>query len=390
NFGYLGFTQPEYFVPPGYIAATSFIELRNDYSLYGGNYNNYPKVTTAHEFFHAVQFGYDEEEMEYVPSDTFSAYHPYWMELTAVWMEDQVYPTINDYVNYLPYFYNYPWLSLKAFTLNSSDTPRYFHAYAACVWAFYLSKRFGTNVIKNIWIKCGQVQGDNVLPATDATLASSGSSLNSGFREFSIWNYFTNSRADTSNYYSEGNLFPAVKVDPGQQYSIYPVNVASAPHPPEVLGTNYVEFTPDLSFSPDNLTFYLNGSDSALWKASIVGYSTVNPEYFAEIVLDSLQVGRSKVNNWGNYSKIMMIPAVVTTTSGSFNYSYAAFKCGDANTSGNVNAADIVYLVSYLFKHGFPPTPLQSGDANSDGAVNASDIVYLVSYLFKHGPAPCG
>jgi hypothetical protein len=390
NYGYLGYSQPEWYAPPDYIGATSFIVLRNDYSLYGGSYNNYPRVTTAHEFFHAIQFGYDVNEMEYVSSDTISAYHPYWMELSATWMEDQIYPSINDYMNYLPYFYNYPWLSLKTFSLNSGDLPRYFHAYAACVWAFYLSKRFGRDVIKSIWTVCGDVQGDNVLPATDATLLSGGSSLDKAFREFSVWNYFTNFRADTSNYYSEGNLYPVVKVDPSQIYDFYPVNVASVPHPPEILSTNYVEFAPDLTFSPDNLTFYLNGSDSVQWKASIIGYSSTNPKYFAEITLDSLQVGRAKVNNWGNYSKIMLIPAVVTRTSGSFNYSYAAFKCGDANTTGNVNIADIVYLVSYLFKSGFPPAPLQSGDANSDGVVNLADIVYLVSYLFKHGPQPCG
>jgi hypothetical protein len=389
-YGYLGYSEPLNYAPPDYIGATSFIVLRNDYSLYGGNYNNYPRVTIAHEFFHAVQFGYDVNEMEIVPSDTITIYHPYWMELTATWMEDQIYPSINDYVNYLPYFYNYPWLSLKTFSLNSDDLPRYFHAYAACVWAFYLSKKFGRDLIKSIWTVCEGEQGDNVLPATDATLLSNGSSLNNAFREFSIWNYFTNNRADTSSYYSEGNLYPAVKVDPNQIYDFYPVGVSSDPHPPEVLGTNYVEFVPDLTFSPDNLTFYLNGSDSALWKASIIGYSSTNPKYFAEITLDSLQVGRAKVNSWGSYSKIILIPAVITKTSGSFNYSYAAFKCGDPNTSGSVNLADIVYLVSYLFKSGFPPAPLQSGDANSDGVVNLADVVYLVSYLFKHGPAPCG
>jgi len=45
--------------------------------------------------------------------------------------------------------------------------------------------------------------------------------------------------------------------------------------------------------------------------------------------------------------------------------------------------------VSYLFKRGPAPAPIQSGDANCDGKVTISDIVYLVSYLFKHGPAPC-
>jgi len=389
QYGYLGYSQPDYYVPPDNIAATSYIVLRNDYSLYGGSYNNYPRVTSAHEFFHAVQFGYDVNEMEYVPSDTIWAYHPYWMELSATWMEDQIYPGINDYVNYLPYFYNYPWISLKAFSYDSNDPARYYHAYAACVWAFYLSEKFGLNTVRDIWTMCADVQGDNVLSATDAALVLKGSSLDKAFREFSVWNYFTNFRADTSNYYSEGNLYPLVKVDPNQQYSIYPVNVASVPHPPEVLSTNYVEFTPDLTFSSDNLTFYLNGSDSAQWRGSIIGYSSTNPKYFAEIPLDSLQVGRAKVNNWGNYSKIMMIPAVITTTSGSFNYSYAAFKCGDANYSGNVNLADIVYLVSYFFKSGFPPIPMQSGDANADGKLDLADVVYLVSYLFKHGPQPC-
>jgi hypothetical protein len=65
------------------------------------------------------------------------------------------------------------------------------------------------------------------------------------------------------------------------------------------------------------------------------------------------------------------------------------FVRGDANADGKVLLGDIVYLVSYLFKHGPAPAPLHSGDANYDGKVNLADIVYLVNYLFKGGPAPC-
>ena len=68
---------------------------------------------------------------------------------------------------------------------------------------------------------------------------------------------------------------------------------------------------------------------------------------------------------------------------------YVQFLRGDVNQDKSVTVADIVYLVSYLFKHGPAPTPIQSGDANCDGKVTISDIVYLVAYLFKHGPAPC-
>lgn len=68
---------------------------------------------------------------------------------------------------------------------------------------------------------------------------------------------------------------------------------------------------------------------------------------------------------------------------------YVQFLRGDANQDKKVTIADIVYLVSYLFKFGPSPNPIQSGDANCDGKVTIADVVYLVSYLFKHGTVPC-
>jgi hypothetical protein len=68
---------------------------------------------------------------------------------------------------------------------------------------------------------------------------------------------------------------------------------------------------------------------------------------------------------------------------------YVQFLRGDANRDCKVTIADIVYLVSYLFKHGPAPSPIQSGDANCDGKATVADIVYLVAYLFKHGSVPC-
>jgi hypothetical protein len=68
---------------------------------------------------------------------------------------------------------------------------------------------------------------------------------------------------------------------------------------------------------------------------------------------------------------------------------YIQFLRGDANHDKKITIGDIVYLVSYLFKFGTPPNPIQSGDANCDGKVTIGDIVYLVSYLFKHGAVPC-
>ncbi|MGB8656275.1 MAG: dockerin type I domain-containing protein [Candidatus Zixiibacteriota bacterium] len=63
--------------------------------------------------------------------------------------------------------------------------------------------------------------------------------------------------------------------------------------------------------------------------------------------------------------------------------------CGDANANGIINAGDIVYLTSYLFRGGPPPAnPIERGDANNSCVVDAGDIVYLCNYLMAGGPAP--
>ena len=66
-----------------------------------------------------------------------------------------------------------------------------------------------------------------------------------------------------------------------------------------------------------------------------------------------------------------------------------AIVCGDGNSDGQINLADAVYLINYVFKGGSAPGPLQAGDANCDDAVNLADAVYLINYVFKGGPAPC-
>ncbi|MCK4403954.1 MAG: hypothetical protein KAW02_02575 [candidate division Zixibacteria bacterium] len=64
------------------------------------------------------------------------------------------------------------------------------------------------------------------------------------------------------------------------------------------------------------------------------------------------------------------------------------FTHGDANGDGMIDLADVVFLISYLYKGGIPPTPLEAGDVNCDGEINLADVVYLINYLYRGGPAP--
>ncbi len=77
---------------------TSYIVIDNDYAGFGFADPQDPmKVTVAHEFSHACQFAHDYLESVW------------YMECTSTWIEDYVYDAVNDYRNYIPYFYNYPY-----------------------------------------------------------------------------------------------------------------------------------------------------------------------------------------------------------------------------------------------------------------------------------------
>jgi hypothetical protein len=63
---------------------------------------------------------------------------------------------------------------------------------------------------------------------------------------------------------------------------------------------------------------------------------------------------------------------------------------GDVNLDGVITAADVIYLVGFVFKSGPAPKPIPAaGDVDCDGIVNTSDIIRSVNYIFKGGPPPC-
>ena len=128
--GVMGYSQPEYGGPQTWNDAISFIAMRNNYTGYGIA-SNLIDETSAHEFFHAVQFAYDYGEQ------------PAFMEISSVWIEDELYPTYDDEQDYLDAFFSDPDISL-----NTYDG---WHEYGCYHLATMLSETRGDTIIKRIW-----------------------------------------------------------------------------------------------------------------------------------------------------------------------------------------------------------------------------------------------
>ena len=123
--------------------------LDNDYSK-GEFPTNTPKenlqVTAAHEYFHAVQFGYDVSEDGWV------------MEATATWAEDELYDGVNDNVQYL---------RSGPMSLPHKSLDQFFQLYHYGAWIFfrYLTERFPASdggmpiLVRDLWRRLDDASG---------------------------------------------------------------------------------------------------------------------------------------------------------------------------------------------------------------------------------------
>jgi hypothetical protein len=167
-----------------------YLVLDNDYTL-----REFPhttplhdlEVTIAHEYDHILQFGYD-------------AYQDAWFaEATAVWMEDEVYGGIDDYLRYVR-----RWVKRYDTPLTTSSIKEY----GSAVWNKWLARRYGPSVIRSAWSRAVHVQpgGFSVSAYNSAIQAAGGSDFSRDFARFARdtaeW------RAD--DVFPEGHLYPDV------------------------------------------------------------------------------------------------------------------------------------------------------------------------------------
>lgn len=338
----------------------SYIEVDNNFTdanVYFTQGINGLKVTAAHEFFHAIQFGYYAD---------FNA--AWWQEMTATWMEDVVYPDINDFYAYLPSRMNDPESSLDLF---SGALP-----FGGAVFSHHIEQVYGIDAIRGVWQTLLSRSPQNyTLSDIDAGMPVGG--FAGVFPRYAVWNYLTNTRA-RPNYYSEAADLNAVKIrDLGASGS--GTGSASIDH----LGATYVRV------GTSTLSGGLRGNFT---------FSDANAFTFVVLLIKSNQVellwpqsATVVVPNVNRFEEVVFIPMVTVlgddnlrvdyTVSSGVGNSTASDLVADFNSDGTVNFNDFVN-----FTQGFGVAPNDAShnmrlDLDGDGPIDFQDFLLFVSHF---------
>lgn len=206
---------------------TSYIAMRNEYNSISNDPVGAMQVTAAHEYFHAVQNGIDGYEK------------PWLKEATAAWMEDVIFPDVDDNFQYLRSFFNYPWSPLDANTAEFKG-----HWYSSWIFFQYLSEAYGNEVVTKIWNKSRENDsnnGDYSFDNIEEALNEEFSSFAEEFQNFIIANLV---KTDAPYDYQQGEFFPPVNINLSIYWPYYGTGWALQRHT-----SRYMKVTPN--FVPD-------------------------------------------------------------------------------------------------------------------------------------------
>jgi hypothetical protein len=334
-----------------------------------GNQKGSMKVAIAHELYHAVQFYYD-------------AYlNDWWMEQTAVWMEDEVFPGIHDNYNYFDEFWPVPQVSL----LEEDD---YWHMYGAFVWPKYLSQAHGNGLIMAI-LKGMATPSSSLLNVFSDTLGEYGTDFHHEFREFLYWNYMTGAR-DDGFHYEDGVDYPGIEIL--KTHTVLPSLNNNSLAAPYNLGSNYIEAVNDSGYV-GILAFKLDTAYAASWELAYITCDSAGNNDYGFRTLSGSGVGTLYIGSFQDYDRVVLIPFVKgTSPAGPYGYTYSLYfrPMGDADQSETVDIDDAIWIISYIFTGGPASSPYIAMDADCNGGVDIDDVVYIITYIFASGPPPCG
>jgi len=231
NNGYKGITLPStvYGVTSTYQNGQPYLILSQDMAT------SLLQVTTAHEFFHAVQIGYVNYDT-LLTNDTVN-----WLaESTATWIEDEVYPLVNDYVNYVWQLTDSPQWSLFDPDL----------IYSAVLFQKYLTEGYratddpdGSEVIKALWQGVVSSGGDAISSLANFLTTQTANpihTLAAAYADFAVKNLDLPANYQDGKLYSPVAITKTITLDPTLSPEISDT-VSGYQQSPSHYGTTYLK-----------------------------------------------------------------------------------------------------------------------------------------------------
>jgi hypothetical protein len=293
-------TDGEAVMTPGDDRKT-FIRVDNDFM--NGQFTqglDGARVTAAHEYFHAIQFGY---------RTTLTSNDAWYYELCSTWMEDVAYDEINDYYSLVPPFYarsGDPFNLFDRFSLYN---------YGASVWYHFLMKKYADpKIVQRTW-EIIQDQSSIIGPIKQVLFEhSQAMDFEDEFAEFAIWNYFTSNRADPINYYEEGDAYPFIRLQ--KRFDIadttsFPISVVDSSL---TASHRYYEFT--MLKGEENLSLAASVANPDEWQFATI---VTTPQGNSTAQLFATGENRS-LGTVAQFSEIVIIPIHTKTIPGSESF----------------------------------------------------------------------
>lgn len=169
-------------------ASTSVLRMRNNYEGFGLE-NDALKVTAAHEYFHSIQLGYNAE--------TPSAFA---LEGAASWMEEVIYPGIDDNFQYLESVLGAPDVALN-YDFSDDNDPDFndftTQWYGSWIFFQYVGENYGKEVVRIFW---ENLRSQSELQALNAALLTKNVNLNTAFEDFFVANVVLSASSASSPF----------------------------------------------------------------------------------------------------------------------------------------------------------------------------------------------
>ena len=190
RFGYYGQTYILNMDDPDNIQSYIAVDRAFTSSTFYTKGLNALRVTAAHEFNHALQIGYNFH----------LSYDRFFMEMTSTWLEDYVYPQVNDYFAYLPLFFG-------AINSISFDSGISYYPYANSIYLHMLTSRFSPHIVVEVWEKINEF---NAMPALKDVLSQKGVSWAATQNDYAVWLYYTGERALNGMFFPDAKDYPMI------------------------------------------------------------------------------------------------------------------------------------------------------------------------------------